>query len=194
MRNRDVVDIFNKVADMLAIRGDQIHRILAYRKAAESIESLGRDINVVYAEGKLTEIPGIGDTLAAKIEEMLTTGRLEFYEKLAKEIPPSLVDLLRVEGLGPKRVKQIYETLNITTLEELTVAAREGRLRDLPGMGAKSEAKLVASIDALSRHGDARTSVGMAWPIAQQILQTLKVVPGVTNSAVGGSLRRMRRR
>lgn len=192
MRNRDVVDIFNKVADMLAIRGDQIHRILAYRKAAESIESLGRDINVVYAEGKLTEIPGIGDTLAAKIEEMLTTGRLEFYEKLAREIPPSLVDLLRVEGLGPKRVKQIYETLNITTLEELTVAAREGRLRDLPGMGAKSEAKLVASIDALSRHGDARTSVGMAWPIAQQILQTLKVVPGVTNSAVGGSLRRMR--
>ena len=140
MNNREIVDIFNRVADMLSIRGDKIHRILAYRKAAESIEQLGRDINVVYAEGKLTEIPGIGDTLAAKIEEMLTTGKLEFYEKLAKEIPPSLVELLRIEGMGPKRVKQVYEVLNITTFEQLTAAANEGKLRDLPGMGAKSVA------------------------------------------------------
>lgn len=192
MKNREVVDIFKKVADMLAIRGDQIHRILAYRKAAESIEALGRDINVVFAEGKLTEIPGIGDTLAAKIEEMLTTGRLEFYDKLAKEIPPTLVELLRVEGLGPKRVKQVHDTLNVSTLAELTVAAREGKLRDLPGMGAKSETKLIAAIDALSKHGDARTMLGVAWPIAQQIQHILRVVPGVTHSAVGGSLRRMR--
>jgi DNA polymerase (family 10) len=192
MKNREIVDIFSKVADMLAIRGDQIHRILAYRKAAESIEALGRDINVVYAEGKLTDIPGIGETLAAKIEEMLTTGRLEFYDKLAKEIPPSLVDILRVEGIGPKRVKQIYDVLKISTLEELSAAAREGNLRDLPGMGAKSEAKLVAAIDALSRHGDERTALGIAWPIAQQMLAELSKVPGVTNYAVGGSLRRMR--
>jgi DNA polymerase (family 10) len=192
MKNREVVDLFSRVADMLAIRGDQIHRILAYRKAAESIEALGRDINVVYAEGKLTDIPGIGDTLAAKIEEMLTTGHLSFYDKLAREIPPSLVDLLRVEGLGPKRVKQVYETLNITTLEELTVAAREGKLRDLPGMGAKSEAKILAGIEALARHGDTRVSLGLAWPIAQAMLDELAQVPGVVASAVGGSLRRMR--
>ena len=81
MKNREVVELFSRVADMLAIRGDQIHRILAYRKAAESIDALGRDVNVIFAEGKLTEIPGIGDTLAAKIEEMLTTGRLVFYDK-----------------------------------------------------------------------------------------------------------------
>lgn len=192
MKNRELVEIFSRVADMLAIRGDQIHRILAYRKAAESIGGLGRDINIVYAEGKLTDIPGIGDTLAAKIEEMLTTGKLEFYEKLAKEIPPTLVDMLRVEGLGPKRVKQIYDVLKITTLEELATAAHAGKLRDLPGMGEKSEAKLIAAIDALSRHGDSRISVGIAWPIAQQILAALIEVPGVTRHAVGGSLRRMR--
>jgi len=192
MRNREVVELFSRVADMLAIRGDQIHRILAYRKAAESIDVLGRDINVVYAEGKLTDIPGIGDTLAAKIEEMLTTGRLAFYDKLALEIPPGLVDLLRVEGLGPKRVKQVYETLKITTLDELTVAAREGKLRDLPGMGAKSEAKILAGIEALARHGDSRISLGLAWPIAQAMLDELAKVPGVTAAAVGGSLRRMR--
>ncbi len=192
MRNREVVEIFSQVADMLAIRGDQVHRILAYRKAAESIEALGRDINVVHAEGKLTDIPGIGDTLAAKIEEMLTTGHLTFYDKLAKEIPPSLVDMLRVEGLGPKRVKQIYDVLKITTMAELTAAAREGKLRDLPGMGAKSEAKLLAGIEALARHGDARVPLGVAWPIARQMLDELERVPGVVQAAVGGSLRRSR--
>lgn len=192
MKNRDIVDIFGRIADMLAIRGDQIHRILAYRRAAESIEAHGRDINTVYAEGRLTDIPGIGDTLAAKIEEMLTTGKLEFYDKLAREIPPTLVDLLRVEGLGPKRVKQIYDTLNITTLDELATAARQGKLRDLPGIGAKSEAKLVAAIEALSRHGDNRVPLGVAWPIAQQMIAALRQVPGVKLSAVGGSLRRMK--
>ena len=166
--------------------------IASYRKAAESIEALGRDINIVYAEGKLTDIPGIGETLAAKIEEMLKTGRLEFYDKLAREIPPSLVEMLRVEGLGPKRVKQIHEVLKVETIEQLTAAAREGKLRDLPGLGAKSEAKLLAAIEALSRHGDARVSLGVAWPIARQMLAELSEVPGVVRAAVGGSLRRMR--
>ncbi len=192
MRNREVVEIFSNVADMLSIRGDQIHRVLAYRKAAESIEALGRDINAVHAEGKLTDIPGIGDTLADKIDEMLTTGKLEFYEKLAKEIPPSLVGLLKVEGLGPKRVKQLYDVLNITNIDELSAAAQAGKLQELPGMGAKSEAKLIAAIDSLARHGDTRVSVGVAWPIAQQLLAELEQVPGVTKASVGGSLRRMR--
>jgi DNA polymerase (family 10) len=176
---------------MLAIRGDQIHRVLAYRRAAESLEALGRDINQVYAEGTLTDIPAIGDTLAAKIEEMLTTGRLEFYDKLSQDVPPTLVEMLRVEGLGPKRVKQIYDTLDIETLEQLTLAAREGKLRDLPGMGAKSEAKITAAIEALSRHGDGRTPLGVAWPIAHSILAELAQLPGVTRADVGGSLRRM---
>jgi DNA polymerase (family 10) len=191
MTNREVAHIFEVVADMLAIRGDQIHRILAYRRAAENILALGRDINEIYREGTLTDIPGIGDTLADKIEEMLTTGKLAFYEKVAKDVPPSLVELLKVEGLGPKRVKQVYETLNITTLEELAAAAKEGKLRDLPGMGSKSEAKLIANIEALARHGDDRTPLGTALPIAQEILAELTSLPGVVKSAVGGSLRRM---
>ena len=119
MKNREVAHMFETVADMLAIRGDQIHRVLAYRRAGENIRELGRDINQIAAEGGLTTIPGVGATLAAKIEEMLSTGRLEFYEKLSAEIPPSLVNMLRVEGLGPKRVRQIYDTLGIATLDEL---------------------------------------------------------------------------
>ena len=192
MNNREVINLFSMVADMLAIRGDKIHRILAYRRAAENIQALGRDINQVYEEESLTDIPGIGKTLAEKIEEMLTTGQLAFYEKLSQEIPPSLVDMMRVEGLGPKRVKQIYDQLGVETIDELTAVARAGKLRELPGMGAKSEAKLIAGIEALARHGDERALLGEAWPIAQQILAELEKIEGVTKTAVAGSLRRMR--
>ena len=192
MNNREVAKIFADVADMLSIRGDIIHRVLSYRKASEAIQELGRDINQIYAAGELTDIPGIGKTLAEKIEEMLTTGKLTFYDKLAEEIPPTLVEMLKVDGLGPKRVKQVYETLGIATLAELNTAASEGKLRDLPGLGAKSEAKLVQAIEALARHGDGRTPIGEAWPLAYEILAELEQLPGVLKTAVAGSLRRMK--
>lgn len=192
MNNREVATVFENVADMLAIRGDHIHRVLAYRRAAENIRELNRDLNHIYAEGELTEIPGIGATLADKIEEMLTTGKLEFFDRLSQEIPPSLVEMLRVEGVGPKRVKQIYDSLGITTLEELAIAAEAGRLKELPGLGAKSEARIIAGIRALELHGDDRVLLGEAWPLAQQILNGLKSLPGVKKAAVAGSLRRMR--
>lgn len=191
MNNREIADTFEKVSQMLSIRGDTIHRVLAYEKAAQSIRDLGRDLGRIRTEGKLTGIPGIGDTLAAKIEEMLDTGKLEFYERLAAEIPPDLVELLRVEGLGPKRVKQIYEALGVTSLEELTAVAEAGKLRQLPRMGAKTEQKILDGIAALARHGDDRTPLGEAWPLAQEIVAVLQKVPGVEKTAVAGSLRRM---
>jgi len=191
MKNREIAGIFEKVADMLAIRGDNFHRVLAYRKAAESIRDLGRDVNDIFADGALQEIPGIGKTLAAKIEEMLTTGELEFYERLAEEIPPSLVELLRVEGLGPKRVKAIYEALGIKTLESLKAAAEAGQLSQLPGMGQKTEENILKAIDSLERHGTDRTPIWKAWPVAHEILEALRDAPGVTKSSVAGSLRRM---
>jgi DNA polymerase (family X) len=192
MRNREVAELLERVADMLSIRGDQIHRILAYRRGAESIRALSRDVKEIFAEGKLTDIPGIGPTLAEKIGEMLTTGSLAFYEKLAQEVPPSLVELMRVEGVGPKRIKQVYDALGITTLEALTAAAQEGKLRNLPGLGLKSEAKILAAVEALARHGDARIPLGVALPIAEEILAELELLPGVNQTAVAGSLRRMR--
>ncbi|MBK7897577.1 MAG: hypothetical protein IPJ90_22390 [Anaerolineaceae bacterium] len=177
MNNREVAKIFADVADMLSIRGDIIHRVLSYRKASEAIQELGRDINQVYAAGELTDIPGIGKTLAEKIEEMLTTGKLAFYDKLAEEIPPTLVEMLKVDGLGPKRVKQVYETLGIATLAALNTAAQAGNLRDLPGLGAKSEAKLVKAIEALARHGDDRTPIGEAWPWHRRFWRSWRCCP-----------------
>lgn len=192
MSNRDIAETFEKVADMLAIRGDNLNRILAYRNGAESIRALGRDLSAIRAEGGLTAIPGIGKTLAEKIEEMLDTGRLGFYDRLAQEIPPTLLDLLHIEGVGPKKVKLFYDQLQITTLEELKAAAQAGKLRSLSGMGAKSEAKILAGIETLARLQTDRTPLGEAWPIAQTILAELARLPGVTQHAVGGSLRRMR--
>lgn len=192
MTNREIAALFEKVADMLAIRGDKFHRVLAYRKAGENIRALGRDLAVIADEGGLTDITGIGKTLAEKIVEMLTTGKLSFYERLSEDVPPTLVELLRVEGLGPKRVKVMYEQLGITTLDELTAAAQAGKLSELPRLGKKSEAKLLKAIEALARHGDERRRLGEAWPIAQEILAMLLALPGVTKGAVGGSLRRMR--
>lgn len=190
MRNREVADLFERVADMLAIRGDNVHRINAYRRAAESIRGLSRDINAIADEDGLTEISGVGDTLAEKIEEMLETGSLQFYEKLAQEVPPALVDLLRVEGLGPKRIKTLHQQLGVTTLEELQDVASSGKLSTLSGFGERTAQNIIKSLDALQRHGDERTMLGVAWPIAQEILSEIRELPQVEKAEVGGSLRR----
>lgn len=192
MTNREISEIFARIADMLAIRGDNVHRINAYRRAAESVSGLSRDIKAIADEDKLTDIPGIGATLAEKIEELLKTGQLEFYEKLAEEVPPQLVELLRVEGLGPKRIKAVYEKLEVTTLEGLRQAAESGQLRALSGFGKRTEENVIKSLDALERHGDDRTLLGVAWPVAQELLGELKALPQVLRVEVGGSLRRSR--
>ena len=150
LTNREIADIFERVADMLQIRGDIIHRVLSYRRASETIRELPRDLRAIAAEGKLTDLDNIGKTLADKINEMLDTGELEFYNRLAEEIPPSLVDIMHINGVGPKKAKLFWQELDITTIDGLKSAAEEGKLRDLNGMGAKSEQKILDGIEALS--------------------------------------------
>jgi DNA polymerase (family X) len=192
LTNREIANIFETVADMLQIKGESIHRVLAYRNASQTIRELARDLHVVAAEGTLTELPHIGDTLADKINEMLATGQLAFYEKLAAEIPPGVVDILRIEGVGPKKAKQFWKELNLTTVEALEQAAREGKLRDLSGMGAKSEQRILDGIESLKRQSTTRVPLGVAQPKAQAILDMLMTLPGVIEGAVAGSIRRAR--
>jgi DNA polymerase (family X) len=191
MNNRDLADTFNLIADLLEVKGEVIYKTLAYRKAADSLVNLGRDVNDVWKEGKLTEIPGVGKAIAEKIDELLSTGRLEYLEKLEAEVPPSLVDVLQVPDVGPKKAALFWRKAGITNLADLEAAARDGKLRDLPGMGEKSEAKVIAGIEAVSRRTD-RIPLGKAWPFAQQMLAFLRDIPGVQAAEVGGSLRRMR--
>src|SRR5512144_1109692 len=137
MNNRELAETFTLIGDLLEIKGEIIYKTLAYRKAAESLSGLGRDVNEYWKEGRLEEIPGVGKAIAEKIDELLRTGKLEFLEKLKQEVPPGLAEWLRVPGLGPKKVGLIWKELGITTLPELEKAAQEGRLRGLPGMGEK---------------------------------------------------------
>jgi DNA polymerase (family 10) len=189
--NQQLAETFETIANLLEIKGEVIYKILAYRKAAESLVNLGRDINDVWREGQLTEIPGVGKAIAEKIDELLSTGKLSFLEKLQAEVPVSLVDLLQVPDVGPKKVALFWKQLGITDLAGLEVAAREGRLRSLPGMGEKSEARILAGIAAVARRGD-RIPLGKAWPFAQELLAELRAVPGVLAVETAGSLRRMR--
>ncbi len=189
--NRQLADIFSLIGDLLEIKGEVIYKILAYRKAADSLSELGRDASEYWREGKLTEIPGVGKAIAEKIDELFATGKLEFLEKLKQEVPESLVELLQVPDLGPKKVSLFWKEIGVTNLAELEAAARAGRLRSLPGMGEKSEAKVIAGIESLSRRSD-RIPLGRAWPFAQELLGWLRGLPGVSAAEAAGSLRRMR--
>ena len=191
MNNRQLAETFTLIADLLEIKGEIIYKTLAYRKAADSLLSLGRDAKEYWKEGKLEDIPGVGKAIAEKIDELLSTGRLGFLEKLEAEIPPGLAGWLQVPGMGPKKAAMIWKQLGITKLPELEQAAKEGKLRDLPGMGAKSEAQIISGIESLSRRSG-RIPLGRAWPLAQQIMQVLRGVEGVVRAEPAGSLRRMR--
>jgi DNA polymerase (family 10) len=191
LNNRQLADTFTLIANLCEIKGEVIYVILAYRKASENLMTLGREASEYWKEGKLREIPGVGKAIAEKIDELLTTGKLEFLEKLKLEVPASLADWLQVPGLGPKKIALIWKTLNITALAELEAAAKNGQLRDLPGMGAKSEAAILEGIASLARRSG-RIPLGRAYPLAQEIIATLKRVKGVVAAEPAGSLRRMR--
>ncbi|HNN12457.1 MAG TPA: DNA polymerase/3'-5' exonuclease PolX [Anaerolineales bacterium] len=191
MNNKQLADTFTLIANLLEIKGEIIYKILAYRKAAESLQALGREAGDYWKEGNLSEIPGVGKAIAEKIDELLSTGKLQFLENLKKEVPESLADWLQVPSLGPKKISMIWKALNITTLAELESAAKEGKLRDMPGMGAKSEAAILDGIASLARRSG-RLPLGQAYPLAQEIIRVLKGVKGVVEAQPAGSLRRMR--
>jgi DNA polymerase (family 10) len=193
LTNREIADIFDTIGDMLELKGEIIHRVMAYRNAAASIREQPRDLRALAADGQLETIPSVGKVMAEKIQELLDTGKLEFYERLAAEIPPGVVDILHVSGVGPKRARQFWQEANITSVDQLEAAARAGTLRTIPGMGEKSEARILEGIESLRRRSaDTRTPLGIALPAAEAILQRLIALPGVGDGCVGGSLRRAR--
>lgn len=191
MNNKQLADTFTLIADLLEIRGEIIFKTIAYRKAAESLIGLSRDASEYAKEKTLTEIPGVGKAIAEKIDELLSTGKLEFLEKLKKEVHPDLATWMKVPSLGPKKIAMISKELKITSLADLEKAAKAGKLKNLPGMGAKSETAILEGLASLSRR-TGRISVGKALPLANEIIEALKKVKGVVDAQPAGSLRRMR--
>jgi len=127
-----VAEIFERIALLLEIKGEDRFKINAYKRVAESLRNESRDIYALYREGKLKEIPGVGKAIEQKICELLESGKLEFYEKLTEEVPDKLLSLYEIPEMGPKRIKTVWEMLGIETPEGLERAAREGKLKDLP--------------------------------------------------------------
>jgi len=191
LENTDIANLFSTIADLLEISGDNPFRIRSYRNGARTIEGLPYSlISVVERdEAGLEEIPGIGKGLHEKIVEILKTGKCSLYDELLKKLPPTLLDLLDIPGLGPKKIKVLYEGAGIKTMDALEKAAKEGRLRAFPGMGEKSEANILLSIEAV-RKRSGRSNISKALAKAEALVGYIKGIPGVTRAIHAGSLRR----
>ena len=191
--NREVAALFANIGDLLEIKGENRFKIIAYRNAADHIENLGLDLYDLWESGAdLRSLEGIGQAISDKINELFSTGKLGFWDKLAAELPPSLVEVLAIPDVGPKLTKTIWEELGITTVAEVKAAAQQGKLQTLPRMGAKSEARILASIETLERRETGRMHLGVAWPLAMRVVTMLKALPKVSQIEPAGSLRRMR--
>lgn len=190
VENQEIARTFRKIADILGIQGESQRRVRAYRRAAETIDGLEGDITAKWREGKLGDLPGIGDVLAAKIEEMLTTGKLGFYERLVQQVPPGVVEMLDVPDVGPKTAGRVWKELGVTSIDELESAARAGTVQQLQGMGPRTEARILEGIASLRRR-TGRTPLGAAWYSAYEILASLEGLQGVQRAAPIGDLRRM---
>ncbi|MCX5907398.1 MAG: helix-hairpin-helix domain-containing protein, partial [Deltaproteobacteria bacterium] len=172
--------------------GENPFRIRSYRNAARTIEDLGQSVGAMVKGGQnLEEIPGIGKSISEKIEEILATGKCQFLEELRIKVPPGLTDLLKLEGLGPKKVKTLYDELGVNSVDRLEKAAQAGKLRDLPGMGLKTEEKILRSIEQY-RAGVGRFKLSVGFIYAQALLAYLKDVPEVKRLDAAGSFRRRR--
>jgi DNA polymerase (family 10) len=190
MQNREIAKIFSELADLLEIKGENHFKVRAYRNAVRMIEGLGEPLEEMVKRGEdLTKLPGIGTELSKKIREIVTTGKLSKLEKVRKELPDSLRALLSIEGLGPKRVKALYEQLHITDPNTLKQAAAEHKISALSGFGEKTEEKILKGLRLLKQEG-VRHLFAEAEPIAKDLKRFLEKAPTLQSVEIAGSFRR----
>jgi DNA polymerase (family 10) len=190
VHNEDVARVFDEIGDLLEIRAENPFRIRAYRNAAREVRGLPRELAQISGEGgDLTRLPGIGEALAGKIEEILNTGSCRALERLHRELPADVSALLRIPGLGPRRVHALHYDLDIHTPEQLRRAAKDHRLRQLPGFGPKTEARVAAELEA-HLTADTRLKLAQAARYAEPLTAWLASAPGVVRAVAAGSYRR----
>jgi DNA polymerase (family 10) len=189
MKNFEVARLFDLMADVLELRGGNPFRIRAYRRAAQNVEALTEDVEVVAREQRLADVPGIGTDLAGKIAEYLDTGKVKDIEAAKRGIPPGVIELMNVPGIGPKTAKLLYERQGVHSVARLEALARAGKLRGLPGIQARAEENILKGI-AVVRRGLERTPLGRALPLAEELAAALRRAPGVRRVEVAGSVRR----
>jgi DNA polymerase (family 10) len=192
IHNAEIAQIFSEYADLLEIQGANQFRVRAYRTAARNIADLSQSIADMVARGEdLSELPGIGKDLSGKVADIVTSGRLFQLEELEKEVPAGLLDLTRLAGLGPKRIGALYRELGIASIEQLEAAAREQKIRGLPGFGAKTEQAILAEIERKGGlRAEKRFKLSVAQRLARPLLDYLQKARGVKRVEVAGSYRR----
>jgi DNA polymerase (family 10) len=192
LTNSRVAGILAEIADLLDIKGESSYKVGAYRRAADSVARCPVEVAAAYRGGEPPELRGVGDTLSERIAELSTTGHLRYHEDLREEVPPSLMDFLAIPGVGSRTAGEVWRTLGIATLPELEVAAREGHLRQIRGISAKTEARIVEGIGELQRRPPRRMAIGEAHALAQRVAALVEALPGVESTTVAGSVRRGR--
>ncbi len=190
-KNREIAEIFDKIADILELLNENPFRIRAYRNAGANIRELTGDIEDLAERGELTGIPGVGPDLAGKIKEFISTGKIEDYEKLRKRVSEELTGLLDIQGLGPKTIIKLNKELSIKNLEDLERALEMGEVLKLRGMGEKKVEDIKRGIELFKKSRE-RIPLGIALPLAEDIVRRISKIPGTKGTAIAGSVRRMK--
>jgi DNA polymerase (family 10) len=188
--NAEVARLFAEIGDIMEIKGEPPYRYNAYRGAARSVANATERLDVLFEQGRLRELNGVGNALEAKIIEYLATGRMESHEAVRRDFPVALASLLQIPGLGPGRARAVYQELGISTLPELEEAALSGRLRDVPGFGPKAIDTLLANLARLKERSN-RNLISDAWLAFSQVQEAIGETSEADRLAVVGSVRRM---
>lgn len=189
METMRIARVLDEMGTLLEVRGENAFRCRAYHNAAQALKGLPSDLTEMIADGSLAEVPGIGGTMLAKITQLSTTGQLPSFDELRKQTPPGLIALLRVPGLGPKKIKALHEDLKIESLADLRAAAETGRIAPIKGFGPKTEAKILEGVDFLESVGD-RILQSTARRLIAPIMEAVGAMPEVHRFEACGSLRR----
>jgi len=191
MKNREIAELFDRIADALEIKGETGFKVVAYRKASRILQDLTEDVAKIAAEGRLEALPGIGEGLARKIEEYLRTGRMAKYVEVMAGVPETLLGLLEIQGLGGKTVHLVHDRLGVEDIEGLKRAIADGSLAELPGMGEKKVENIRQGIETRERVAE-RISIRDAALVADEVVAYLSGAPGIGRVSAAGSLRRMK--
>jgi DNA polymerase (family 10) len=191
MDKDQVASVLSEIGTLLELQGENPFRVNAYHNGARVIQQMEEDLGTVVREGRLTTIPGIGDTLREKITTLVTTGQLPFYDDLKKKVPAGLIEMMRIPGLGPKKVKALHDQLGIDTLDKLKEACEDDRVAGLRGFGGKTQQKILEGLQFLSETGN-RVRLDQALRLAEGVVEGLRGFPGIERIEVCGSIRRRR--
>lgn len=189
MNNADVAATLTEIAELLELKGESTFRIRAYENAARALGNMPEDVRTLAAEGRLTEVKGVGDAIAKKVDELLSTGKMEYLEGLRREFPPGVRTLMAVPGVGPSLARRAYTELGVDSLEDLRGAAESGALAALPGYGEKTAQNVIRALGRVSKR-DQRISIGRARPLVDELVALLSPHDFIHQLMPGGSVRR----